>query len=291
VIMSYLVSLLTLISIYTVITASMDLILGYTGMYSFAQAALFGVAAYTAALVAMTFGQGFVVSLLAATVVTTAVAFAIVFITSKLDGDYFVLGTFCAASVISSVLDNWIDVTNGANGLYNIPVATLAGFAFPPGAKYLALSLVTAAIVLLLKARLVSAPFGLTLQAIRDDEVGASVLGYDVRHTRIASFAIGGIGSAIAGTLLAFYLRFLDPTSFTFGFTMFVWAALFVGGAVSNLGSILGPAILVLFPEALRFAGLDGTYVAAFQQAMYGLLLVLLIVFRPQGMAGGYTPR
>jgi branched-chain amino acid transport system permease protein len=289
--MNYLITLLTLISIYAIITASMDLVLGYTGMYSFAQAALYGVAAYTAAVVAMKLGQGFLVSLLAALVVTAVVAFVTVAITVRLDGDYFVLGTFCAASVISSVIDNWIDVTNGANGLYNIPMAEIAGFKFPPGPPFLGLTLVVAAIALFLKWRLVSAPLGLVLQAIRDDDVAASVLGYDVRRTRVVTFVIGGVGTALAGSLLSFYLRFLDPTSFTFGFTMFVWAALFVGGSVSNMGAVVGPAILILFPEALRFIGLSGTYVAASQQALYGLLLVVLMIFRPRGLCGGYALR
>jgi branched-chain amino acid transport system permease protein len=289
--MNYLITLLTLISIYAIVTASMDLVLGYTGMYSFAQAALYGVAAYTAAVVAMKLGQGFLVSLLAALVVTAVVAFITVAITVRLDGDYFVLGTFCAASVISSVIDNWIDVTNGANGLYNIPMAEIAGFKFPPGLPFLGLTLVVAAIALFLKWRLVSAPLGLVLQAIRDDDVAAAVLGYDVRRTRVVTFVIGGVGTALAGSLLSFYLRFLDPTSFTFGFTMFVWAALFVGGSVSNMGAVVGPAILILFPEALRFIGLSGTYVAASQQALYGLLLLVLMIFRPRGLCGGYALR
>lgn len=289
--MDYFVTLLTLISIYAIVTASMDLVLGYNGMYSFAQAALFGVAAYAAALVAMKLGQGFLVSLLAAVVLTALVSWVTVFITIRLDGDYFVLGTFCAASIISSVIDNWIDVTGGANGLYNIPVADIAGINFPPGLPFLGLTLVVAALALFLKWRLVSAPLGLVLQAIRDDDVAASVLGYNVRRTRIEIFVIGGIGTAFAGSLLAFYLRFLDPTSFTFGFTMFIWAALFVGGSVSNMGAVAGPAILILFPEMLRFIGLNGTYVAASQQALYGLLLVVLMIFRPRGLCGGRALR
>ncbi len=289
--MNYLITLLTLIAIYAVITASMDLILGYAGMYSFAQAALYGVAAYAAALVAMKLGQGFLISLVAAVLMTAVVAFVTVAITVRLDGDYFVLGTFCAASVISSVIDNWVEVTNGVNGLYNIPIAEISGFKFPSGVSFLLLTLMTAGITLFLKWRLVAAPYGLVLQAIRDDDVAASVLGYDVRRLQIITFVIGSIGTAVAGSLLAFYLRFLDPTSFTFGFTMFVWAALFVGGSVSNMGAIVGPAILILFPEALRFIGLSGTYVAASQQALYGLLLLLLIIFRPRGLCGGYALR
>ena len=91
--------------------------------------------------------------------------------------------------------------------------------------------------------------------------------------------------------MLACYLRFLDPTSFSFSFTILIWAALFVGGSVGTLGTIVGPAILVLFPEALRFVGLSGPHVANVQQALYGLLLVLLMMFRPQGFFGRHSMR
>jgi branched-chain amino acid transport system permease protein len=108
---------------------------------------------------------------------------------------------------------------------------------------------------------------------------------------RIVTFVIGSAIAAVAGTLLAFYLRFLDPTTFAFPFSIFIWAALFVGGSLSTLGTIVGPAILVLFPEALRFVGLSGPHVANVQQALYGMLLVALMMFRPQGFFGRQSLR
>jgi branched-chain amino acid transport system permease protein len=289
--MGYLVTLLTIISIYTMLTASMDLVLGYAGMFSFVHAALYGVGAYAAALVALKLGLGLEVAFLAALVVTVAVSFVTAVITVRLEGDYFILGTFCVANVISSTMDNWTDVTNGANGLYGIPAARLFGWTITPGVPFLLVTALVAALVLWIKYRLVSAPFGICLQAVREDEAVAAVLGHDVRRVRIVVFAIGGAITALAGTLIAFFLRFLDPTTFTFAFTIFVWAALFVGGSVSTLGAIAGPAILVLFPEALRFVGLSGTHVANVQQALYGLLLVVLMLYRPQGFFGRHSLR
>ena len=289
--MEYIITLLTVICIYVILTASMDLVLGYAGMFSFAHAALYGVAAYTAALVALKLGYGFVPALAASLALTALVSLLTVVATVRMAGDYFILGTFCVANVISSGMDNWIDVTNGANGLYGIPPARLFGVGIEPGWPFLLVCLAAMALFLFVKWRLVSAPFGTTLQAIREDEVVASVLGNDVTRIRIIVFVIAGTATALAGTLLAFYLRFLDPTSFTFGFTIFIWAALFVGGSVSTLGNIVGPVILILFPEALRFVGLSGTYVPHVQQALYGLLLVVMMMFRPQGLCGRYSVR
>jgi branched-chain amino acid transport system permease protein len=289
--MGYFVTLLTIISIYVVLTASMDLVLGYTGMFSFVHAALYGVGAYAAALVVLKLGFGFGPAFFAALVATVLVSLVTAFITVRLAGDYFILGTFCVANVVSSVLDNWTDVTNGANGLYGIPEAQLFGWTIAPGVPFFIFTAVLAAAALWIKHRLVSAPFGIALQAVREDEVVAAVLGYDVRRVRIVAFSIGAAMTSLAGTLIAFYLRFLDPTTFTFAFTIFIWAALFVGGSVSILGSIVGPAVLVLFPEALRFVGLSGTHVAAVQQALYGLLLVVLMMYRPQGFFGRHALR
>lgn len=289
--MGYVVNLLTLVCIYTTLTASMDLVLGYAGMFSFVHAALAGVGAYTAALMALHFGAGFAVALAAAIVTTAAVSLLTALITARLAGTYFILGTFCAANVISSVLENWVEVTNGANGLYGIPTANLLGIPVGGGLPYLIFSLAAALFVLFVKWRLVSAPLGIALQAIREDEVVASSLGHDVARVRISIFVLGGAATALSGSLLAFYLRFLDPTTFAFPQTIFIWAALFVGGSVSTLGSVVGPLILVLFPEALRFVGLSGGHVASVQQALYGLLLVLLMIYRPQGVCGGNALR
>jgi branched-chain amino acid transport system permease protein len=289
--MGYAVTLLTVICIYTMLTAAMDLVLGYAGMFSFAQAAFYGVGAYTAALVVLKLGLGLGAALVAAVVVTSLVALVAAAITVRLEGHYFILGTFCVGNVVSSVMDNWTDVTNGANGLYGIPAAQIFGWTIAPGLEFLALCALAAAATHWLKWRLVSTPFGIALQTVREDEVVASVLGNDVRRLKIVTFVIGAAITALAGTLLAFYLRFLDPTTFTFAFTIFIWAALFVGGSVGTLGTIVGPAVLVLFPEALRFVGLSGTHVASVQQALYGLLLVLLMMFRPQGFFGRHVLR
>lgn len=287
----YFVTLLTVICIYTMLTASMDLILGYAGMFSFVHAALCGVGAYTAAYFMLKLGWDLVPATLVAFAVTALVAELTAFVTVRMEGHYFILGTFCVANVLSGLMDNWTGVTNGSSGLYGIPVTQVFGVTIAPGVPFFFFCLALTAIVLLIKWRLVSAPLGITLQAIREDEVVAWVLGNNVRRMRAVIFVIGASITALAGVLLACYLRFLDPTSFDFPFTILIWAALFVGGSVGTLGTIVGPAILVLFPEALRFIGLSGPHVANVQQALYGLLLVLLMMFRPQGFFGHHSLR
>jgi len=289
--MGYIVTLLTIICIYTIMTAAMDLILGYAGLFSFVQAALCGIGSYAAAALMVKLGWGLPSAFGVALVVAAVAALATAAITVRLEGHYFILGTFCVANVVESLMENWTDVTNGTNGLYGIPVTRLFGWTIGPGLPFLTFCAALTLVVLIVKWLLVSAPFGITLQAIREDEVVAWVLGNNVRRVRTVIFVIGAVMTALAGVLLACYLRFLDPTSFSFSFTILIWAALFVGGGVGTLGTIVGPAILVLFPEALRFIGLSGPHVANVQQALYGLLLVLLMMFRPQGFFGHHSIR
>lgn len=289
--MGYIVTLLTIICIYTILTASMDLILGYAGLFSFVHAALCGIGSYAAAVLMVKLGWSLLPAFGAALIVTMIAGLATAAITVRLEGHYFILGTFCVANVVESLMENWTSVTNGTSGLYGIPVTRLFGWTIGAGIPFLLFCAVLTGIALAIKWLLVSAPFGITLQAIRDDEVVASVLGNNVRRVRIVVFVIGAAMTALAGVLLACYLRFLDPTSFSFSFTILIWAALFVGGSVGTLGTIVGPAILVLFPEALRFVGLSGPHVANVQQALYGFLLVLLMMFRPQGFFGRHSMR
>lgn len=269
----------------------MDLILGYAGMFSFVHAALCGVGAYTAAYFMLRLGWGLAPATVVAFIVTALVALLTAVITVRLDGHYFILGTFCIANVISSIMENWTSVTNGTSGLYGIPITRVFGLTITPGVPFLGFCLVLTTLVLFGKWRFVSAPLGVTLQAIREDPIVVSVLGHNVQRTRTTIFIIGATINALAGVLLACYLQFLDPTSFAFPFTILIWAALFVGGSVGTLGTIVGPAILVLFPQALLFVGLSGPDVAEVQQALYGLLLVVLMMFRPQGFFGHHTVR
>ena len=129
------------------------------------------------------------------------------------------------------------------------------------------------------------------LHAVRDDETVAQSLGIPVVRVRIVVFAIGGGFAAIAGSLLAFYFRFIDPTSFSLNTMILLWAMVFIGGSGRLAGAIIGPIVLAVFPELFRFMGVTGTHMAYIQQAMYGLLLILLMIYRPQGIAGQVVTR
>lgn len=289
--MDYVLGLLIIVCIYAILTAALDLLVGYTLLLSFAPAAFVGFGAYASALSATKLGFGFVPALLFAIVFTAAAAALLAIPLLRMRGEYFLLATFGLSMVAGSVFDNWIDLTNGPFGVRGIPRPDILGFTFNSTVKMFALCVIVLAICLFIKWRLVRAPFGIALRAVREDETVAQTIGKDIWRIRLVVFAISAAFTAVGGTLLAYYLRIIDPTLFYFHTTIMMWAALFIGGCGSIPGNILGPAILVLFPEMLRFVGLTGSHTAHVQQGLYGALLVLLAIFRPQGIAGSYRFR
>lgn len=289
--MEYYASLFVLVCIYSVLTAGLDLLVGYTLLLSFGHAAFVGIGAYAAALTATKLGFDFLPALGFSMAVTAACGALLALPLLRLRGEYFLLATFGLSVVASTVFDNWVDLTNGPFGVRAIPRPSVLGYEFNSVWKILALSTALLALCLFVKWRLVRSPFGVTLRAIREDETVAQSLGKNVYQVRLVAFAVASAFTAVGGTLLSYHLRFIDPTLFQFQFTILIWAALFIGGCASISGNVIGPAILVLFPEALRFVGLSGSYAAHIQSALYGALLILLTIFRPQGIAGTYRFR
>jgi branched-chain amino acid transport system permease protein len=289
--MNYLANMATTIGIYAILTMSLDLLIGYVGLLSLGHAAFFGIGAYTAALAA---GAGLDpwLCLLLATIVAGTVSALLAIPTLRLRGDYFVLGTFGIAMMATSVFENWVDLTNGPYGIYGIE-----GFFWgrlSPAWDAPVMALTTAGLVAFvagLKYRLATGGFGNTLQAIREDEIVADSLGKNVLATQVTVFAIAGAMAGIAGGILTYQLRFIEPSLFSFHVTIFVWAILFVGGCGSIAGNIASCVILVLFPEILRFCGLSGMHAPQVQQALYGVLLIAVAMFRPQGLLGAYRLR
>lgn len=137
--------------------------------------------------------------------------------------------------------------------------------------------------------QLVNSPFGRVLKAIREDEVFAQSLGKNVTRYKLSAFLIGGALAGVAGVLYAHYVSFIDPTSFTVGESIFMLTIVIVGGTGSITGSVVGAALLVIIPEALRFLGVPSTIAANLRQILYGALLVVCMMFRPQGILGEFT--
>lgn len=284
--MDYAYHLLVIILLYVGLTISLDLLIGHTGILSFGHAALYGIGAYTTAILTVSAGWHWLPAMLAAMLVGIVVAALIGIPTLRLGGDYFILALFGFQLIVITIILNWESLTNGPFGIRGIPRPSFGAVQVQSGLGILLFTAAVTALIVFVHWRFVSAPLRAKLHAIRHDETVAMALGIDVVRTKVVVFALAGGFAALTGSLLAFYLRFVDVNSFTLFTMILLWAMVFVGGTRTIAGAVVGPVILVLFPEIFRFIGGQGWDIANIQQALYGLLLVLLMLFRPEGLAG-----
>ncbi len=286
--MEYLVHILILICIYCIVGMSLNLIAGYTGLISIAHAAFYGIGAYTAALLSLRFGVNFVLAVPAAIIVAAIFGFLIGFPSLRTRDDFFVIATFGFQVIIFSVMNNWVELTNGPLGLPGIPQPEVFGYKFTSHLDFLLLSLLFAALTYLVSRRLVNSPFGNVLRSIREDDLFAQSLGKNVSYYKVLVFSVGAGLVAIGGALYAYYITFIDPTSFTVPESIFMLSIVIVGGAGRLGGSIVGAVLLVSIPELLRFIGMPSSIAANMRQILYGGLLVAFMMFRPKGIWGEF---
>jgi branched-chain amino acid transport system permease protein len=139
--------------------------------------------------------------------------------------------------------------------------------------------------------RVVNSPFGRILRGIREDEIATAAMGKDVNRHKVLVFMIGAFFAGIAGSLYAHYITFIDPSSFAIMESIMILLMVVFGGMGSIRGSFVGAAILVILPELLRFIGMPSSIAAPMRQMIYGLLLIILMLKRPQGILGKYRLR
>jgi len=173
-------------------------------------------------------------------------------------------------------------------GLPGIPGFSIFGIQLSSVWAYLILVAVFVFLTYFIIRRVVKSPFGRILRGIREDEIATLAMGKDVNKHKIMVFVIGAFFAGIAGSLYAHYITFIDPSSFTVMESITILLMVVFGGMGSLGGSFVGAAILVIFPEMLRFLGMPSSVAAPLRQMIYGLLLIVLMLYRPQGILGTY---
>lgn len=286
--MEYLLHILILIGIYTILSVSLNLLVGYTGILSIAHAAFYGVGAYVTALMALQLHTPFLLNLFLA-VIASGLFGALVGIPSlRLRDDYFVIATFAFQIITFSILNNLVNFTGGPLGLPGIPQPNIFGFEISSHIEFLILVIVLAGITFWISNKIVKSPFGRLLKAIREDEVFVRAAGRNVSDAKVKIFVISASLASIAGVVYATYITYIDPTSFTIMESIFIISIVIIGGSANLKGSIVGAVVLVALPELLRFVGLPNSIAANIRQILYGSLLVLFMLWRPQGFLGEY---
>lgn len=286
--MEYLLHIGIMLCIYIILVLSTNLTVGMANLLTMCQAAFYGIGAYIGTYFLMQFNLPFVIIALLVMLATGLTSLLISFASVKLKGDYFILGTLGFQMIVYTILYNWISVTRGPYGIPGIPSIKLFGVWNLNGIyAYFFFALVLAVVVTMIFRRLQHSPYGRMLKAIRTDELSAKALGRNTVRLKLWAFFISAAFVGIAGLLYASYVSYIDPTSFTLDESIFIITALFIGGIGSRVwGPIVGAAVVVILPELLRFVGLPDAVAANLRQVIYGLVLIVLMFVRPQGLLG-----
>lgn len=287
--MEYLLHILILIGIYVILATSLNLIAGCTGLVSIVHAAFYGVGAYTVALMALKLQSPAWLSVPCGVACAGLLGAAISIPSLRLRDDYFVIATFAFQILAFSVLNNWSTTTGGPLGLAGIPQPVVFGLTVSSTTGFLVIVTVFCSAVVWTANHLIHSPFGRVLKAIREDEALPLTYGKNVAAFKVSVFVVGAGMSALAGAVYAYYISYIDPTSFTAMESIFIISIVIIGGAGTVWGPISGAIALVSLPEILRLVGLPSSVAANIRQIAYGALLVVFMVWRPQGLLGDYS--
>lgn len=296
--MNYALHLLVYLGIYVIVALSLNLVVGYCGLLSLSHAAYYAVGAYTCSLAMLKMGWSFLPAAMLGVVMAMVLSLAVSLPAWRFKGDFFVMVSLAVQAVLFSLFVNWADadapvgtlrnLTNGLLGLQSIPRPVLFGFKLDGLPGMAALSLTIAALCTLVSWLLVSSPWGRMLKCMRDDELAARGLGKNVRLAKIQAFAIACGMAALAGAIYASYVGYFEPGSGALDQSVLMLCIVVVGGAGNFRGPLVGAVVLLAIPELLRFAHLSDAVAANLRLLLYGVLLMLLMHFRPQGIAGEY---
>jgi branched-chain amino acid transport system permease protein len=279
---SYVLHVAVLAGIYVVLTLSLSLVTGFCGQFSLGHAGFYGIGAYTAALMAVSWGSPFVLNLAAAAVTAGIAGFLIGLPTLRLGGIYLAMATLGFGEIIHLILLNWLSFTRGPLGIPAIPSPAILGIDLGTPARQYYLILALVVLATLVVSRLVNSSFGEAIQAIRDDEIAAEALGVPTTRLKVVTFTLSAALAGVAGAFFAHYATFVSPGSFTLVESILVLSLLVFGGMGSVEGSIAGAVVLTVAPEVFRF-------LAEYRMIIYGAILLGLILFRPQGLLGGLS--
>lgn len=275
----YHLQLATQLLIYTILFVGVDIAVGHGGLISVAHGALFGVGAYTTAILATAYGVNFWLSIPFAIAVSSMLGLLIGLLTLRLAGHYFVIATMAFALLISIAARN-LEITQGELGISGIPAPGLVDAAGDHAslAMYFLMLLVACAICGLYWWMMNSA-FGRRLRAIRDNPTLADALGVDITKAKLLAFIVSAGIAAVAGSFNASYLSYINPavTGYELGFTALM--ALIIGGRTTIGGAILGAVIFTVLPELLRDA-------EQYRLIIMGVLLILIVQRAPDGLFG-----
>jgi branched-chain amino acid transport system permease protein len=275
----YLMQTLTNAWLAALLALSLTLVAGTAGQISLGQAALLAIGGYASALLVIDLGAPAIASVPATGLITAALGTALVFPAFRLRGHYIAIATLAIGEIVSLVILNWESLTGGAMGLTGIPPLSFLGHDIDSNRAIYWTCLLVLIALAALQTRLLDSHLGRTLRAVREDEIAAQSYGVDLDRYKALAFAFGGFAAGVAGAITAHLYSYLNSQTFDSQLSLLALTMVMLGGMGNVLGAILGAVVLVALPELFRVA-------AEYRILIYGVVLLLLVRFRPQGLLG-----
>jgi branched-chain amino acid transport system permease protein len=285
---AYLIHLGALAGIFVIAALGLNITLGLAGLLDVGFAAYFAAGAYTSAQLAVHFGVSFWGGVVLGGLVAAFLGFCIAWPALRVQGHYLAMVTLGYGLIMNILHRNLRFLTNGTDGIINIPPPSLAGhdfvsplslfgLQFPFQANFYYLTLAFAGIVVLVSLRLQNSKIGRCWEAIREDEIAAKCFGVNLTHMKIVAFSTGAFFGGVAGAIFAHMIGFVHPDNFILLTSITILAMVLIGGMGNIFGVAIGAVLLIMIPERLReFANL--------RLLLFGAAMALIMIYRPQGL-------
>jgi len=294
-VISFLVYLAIMMGIYGILSLSLNLQYGFTGLANFGQVAFFCLGAYVSTIIVLPLGMPFILGLVGGMIVAGLFGYIIAIPTADLKEDYWAIVTLAAAEIVRIFFlnEDWVvgggPYVGGAFGVGGIPQPLRSHFSaqtYP--FFYLTIVMLALAATYLVINRLTQSPFGRVIKSIREGDSLPLAMGKDVRKFRVRVMAIGGSFGGLAGSLWAHYHGFISPNEFLPLETFIIWAMVIVGGKGNNKGAVVGAIIIMAFYNSTRFLKdylpIEEVTLASLRMVAIGILIVLAMLFMKDGL-------
>jgi branched-chain amino acid transport system permease protein len=271
--------IMTLTGMYIVLALGLNIVVGQAGLLNLGYVAFYAIGAYTYAILSTTYGLSFWPGLLAGGSMAAAFAVVLGMPTLRLRGDYFAIVTLGLGEITRIVLNNWDGLTGGPNGISKIGRPMVAGYELHTTLDFYYLILLFVFITIFAMHRLITSRIGRAWIAIREDEVAAEAMGVNTFRLKLLAFVLASAWAGLAGVFFSAKMAFVSPESFTFFESVLILCMVVLGGMGSIPGIILGALLLITLPEIFRDF-------QDYRMLAFGVALVSMMVFRPQGLLG-----
>lgn len=285
--MDYYLTVITFATIFTILSQSYNLILGYAGQFHLGHVAFFGIGAYTFGILTVKAGFPLFPAMLAAGLIAGIFGVFLGKISLPFKSHYLVIVTYGFNEIIKSIELNWSELTNGARGILGVPRPEIFGYTLNSSLSFLIFVILVAILCHYIMYRIIKSPYGLLLEAVREDEIATETIGRNTVRTKIEAMTVSAVFAGIAGTLFTMQLSIVVPEDYGLNTVIFVLLMLLLGGRGSFWGGgIIGPFLLYMIFEPLRFLDLPESILGSLRMLIYAILFISIMLYRPQGILG-----